>query len=210
MDSRADEFAGLQQRRKIVDRRDMVGLRPMTSASFAYSAFFVSITLTFPAYFYFLPESEATDIRPFLLIIYLIAWPLAIVVPSVLLVIRPMTQWAPAFDVLYLTAALLWPVATAAIKIRSAVLWGDPGIDYWAVYPVFILIELVWPLFVVGHWAWVRILNTEARGIRRELRREIERTLRDSARFGARRHNDERTGNGGPEEREALSRTLEE
>lgn len=181
IDVRSDEAAEVSQGRVSAERSGK-GIRPMAAASLLYSTFFVFLTLTFPAYFYFLPESGAGDIRPFLLFVYLVGWPLAVVAPSLLMLIRPMRQWVASFDVLYLVAVLMWPLATAAIKIRAAVLWGEPGLDYWGLYPVFILLEVIWPVLVVAHWWWSRIINSEEGQVRRTLRRELERDLRDRTR----------------------------
>ncbi len=143
-----------------------------------YSVFFIFLSFTFPLYFYFAPNFSNSDVRPALLVIYLIMWPIGIIVPVVLLWLRNITSWSVAMSSVYLVAVLGWPVVTILIKIRSLIAYGDAGIGYWGLYPVFILLELLWPIFAVVVWAIMRRSVSTTVKIKREMRREFKEELR--------------------------------
>ena len=118
-------------------------------ATVVYSTMFLFITWTFPAYFYFLPSPQDTDVRPLLLGLYLGAWPLAVLLPPVILFIAKKTGFTKFLVTMYLLSVLLWPLVTLSIKIRSLIAYGTASTEYWGLYPIFILLEIIWPISVV-------------------------------------------------------------
>ena len=118
-------------------------------ATVVYSTMFLFITWTFPGYFYFTPSSQDTDIRPLLLGLYLGAWPLAVLLPPIILFVAKKTGFTRSLVSMYFLAVLLWPLVTLMIKIRSIAAYGNASIEYWGLYPIFILLEIIWPVTVV-------------------------------------------------------------
>jgi hypothetical protein len=140
-----------------------------------YSVFFLFLTLTFPAYFYFAPDLSEPDVRPTLLILYLITWPLAVFVPVILLWVRNITAWNAVMSTLYLVTVLGWPLVTILIKIRSLVTNGDAGIGYWGTYPVFIALEILWAVLAVTVWA----VKRRSMSVKAQIRREMNVAMKE-------------------------------
>ena len=165
----------------------------MLSATILYSVMFAFITLSFKGFFYFAPNANASDMMPFLLVMYLLGWPVLIVVPPLLVLRRNLnggywTRWSSVF---FLAGVLLWPVVVEAIKLRSIAINGSTSLDYWGTYPIFILLEILWPIANVVVWfIQVRNQNPEYR-FKREIRERAREEMRlqlqaQSARYSGR------------------------
>ena len=145
-----------------------------------YSVMFFFITLSFQAFFYFLPDMAAGDVRPLLLVLYQIAWPIAIVVPPLVIARRNQLggTWTKGLSSLFLVSVLLWPVITLLIKIRSLAAFGQVPLEYWGLYPVFILLEIIWPLANLVFWFLTVQRQSEEWHIRRELKLRAREEMR--------------------------------
>lgn len=141
-------------------------------ATIVYSIVFLFVTWTFPAYFYFLPPQD-TDIRPLLLWLYLVAWPLAVILPPAILLKIKSSGFTKVWAILYLVSVLSWPVITVAVKIRELIVLGTASIEYWAIYPIFIFLEVLWPVFVlVVYIVWQRVPSV-SKNHRRLVKKQI-------------------------------------
>jgi len=143
-----------------------------------YSVVFLFVTISFPLYFYFTPDFSASDVRPALLVLYVIMWPIAVIAPVLFLWSEKISSWNTAKSIIYLVAVLGWPLITLVIKIRGLMAFGDAGIGYWNIYPIFILLEVLWPILAVVMWIFSRENARTKLKIRRELRQEFKQALR--------------------------------
>lgn len=147
-------------------------------ATIVYSTMFLFITWTFPAYFYFAPSSQDTDIRPLLLGLYLGAWPLAVLLPPIILIIAKKTGFTKFLVTMYFLSALLWPVITLLIKVRSIAAYGIASTEYWGLYPIFILLEIVWPVSVVVVYFTLQRSPSASQVNRRLVKRQLKAQLK--------------------------------
>jgi hypothetical protein len=138
-----------------------------------YSGIFVFLTWSFSPYFYFTVQASDGDVRPLMLVAYLVTWPLAVIVPPVLLGLEHMKAWRKGFRALFLASVLMWPIVTLAIKIRGLVLYGSFGTEYWGIYPIFILLEVVWPILAVVIFTVVIRSGSTASKLKREIKKKI-------------------------------------
>jgi hypothetical protein len=150
-------------------------------ATVVYSIVFFFITLTFPNYFYFLPSAQDQDIRPLLLGLYLGAWPLAVILPPFILIFVKKTGFTRFLATMYLLSVLLWPVITLLIKIRSLIAYGTASTEYWGLYPIFILLEILWPISVViVYFIWQRVPSASKinkKIVKRQIREQYKSQL---------------------------------
>jgi hypothetical protein len=143
-----------------------------------YSVIFIFLTWSFPEYFYFLPNGADSDIRPLLLVAYLITWPIAVIAPPLLLGFFPVASWNRWVHGIFLASVLLWPIVTLSIKLRGFMLYGDFGTQYFGLYPIFIFLEFIWPIAAVIFWVLkIRPRNSghgEKRALKKQIRAEIK------------------------------------
>lgn len=153
-------------------------------ATVVYSTMFLFITLTFPAYFYFLPSPQDSDIRPLLLGLYLVSWPLALFLPPILLTIARLTRFNKPLLFLYFSSVLFWPLVTLLIKIRSIAMYGSASIEYWGLYPIFVFMELIWPIFVVVFYLVYQrnpsVAELNKKMVKRKLKEQLKAQLAEA------------------------------
>lgn len=147
-------------------------------ATIVYSTMFLFVTWTFPAYFYFAPSPQDTDIRPLLLGLYLGAWPLAVLIPPIILIIAKKTGFTRFLVSMYFLTVLLWPVITLLIKIRSIAAYGSASTEYWGLYPIFILLEIVWPLSVVIVYFTLQRVPSASQKNKKLVKRQLKAQLK--------------------------------
>ena len=130
----------------------MLGL--LTGLSIAFSITFLFTVFTWSQFFFFSPFEAANDFSSSLLFVYLITWPLFMVLPPLAAALRMRKYPVRSVEhtVMFSIGLLLWPLATVLIKIENATR-GVFSIEYWANYPAFILFEIVWPL--LGLFVWI-------------------------------------------------------
>ena len=126
----------------------------LSGLSVAFSITFLFAVFTWPQFFFFSPFEAANDFSSFLLFLYLITWPMLMVLPPIAAVLRMRKYPIKRIEhsVMFSLGLLLWPITTILIKIENGVR-GALSVEYWANYPAFVLFEIVWPL--LGLFAWI-------------------------------------------------------
>ena len=152
----------------------------MLSATVLYSVMFFFLTLSFKGFFYFAPFDNHYDVMPLLLTIYVIAWPMLIVVPPLLVLRRNLegglwTRWSSTF---FLLGTLTWPVVVLIIKFRSLAVGGVFSVGYWGTYPIFIFLEIIWPIANVVVW----FIQVRRESPEYQFKREIRERAREEMR----------------------------
>lgn len=122
------------------------------------STFIFSLTLSFKSYFYFVPRfSSHFYVIPALQVFAFFGWIALIIAPT--LFFWNSKSWRRAKSVGLLISVLLWPVSIFLIKIVELIQFHNAYMQYWAKYPVFILMDIALPLFYVLLWRSVRSGN---------------------------------------------------
>lgn len=126
----------------------------LAGLSFAFSASFLFVVLSWPQYFFFSPLEAANAFSVFLLFLYLLSWPIFIFAPPIAGALRMRKPAARAIghSIVFCTGLLFWPLVTLLIKIENLTR-GVFSVAYWASSPSFILFEIIWPL--VGTVLWI-------------------------------------------------------
>jgi len=112
------------------------------------------VVMTFPGFFLFNALDETNPIRAMQLMFSSLAWVVHAISPSVILVGFALgkTQLLKYLPV----ASLLWPISIAINQITLFVMDGVWYGGYLIQYPVFIMTDILMPVFLIFIWEFLR------------------------------------------------------
>jgi hypothetical protein len=112
------------------------------------------VVMTFPGFFLFNAIDETNPIRAMQLMFSSLAWVVHAISPSVILVGFALgkTQLLKYLPV----ASLLWPISIAINQITLFVMDGIWYGGYLIQYPVFIMTDILMPVFLIFIWEFLR------------------------------------------------------
>ncbi len=116
--------------------------------SLIISMFVLSVVLTFPSYFFFVPFVGGLNALSVLQALTMAGWISLLVVPPFMLY-RDDVIWDRSRFLLFSILVSLWTVSTALIKIYNYANFGAWYADYLWVYKVFILFEWIIPAIYI-------------------------------------------------------------
>ena len=112
------------------------------------------VVMTFPGFFLFNALDEANQIRAIQLMFSSVAWVIHAISPSVILVAFAM---GTSSLLKYLpVATMLWPASIVINQITLFVMDGVWYSGYLIQYPIFILTDILMPIFLIFIWQFLR------------------------------------------------------
>ena len=121
------------------------------------SLLFATVVLSFPRFFLFNPLAEGDGLRAFELTVSSLAWILLMIGPSIILV-----RYAAGFSNLisFLPfVGLLWPVSLLVSHVTLYLQQGLWYTGYLIQYPIFMVTDIILPIFLVYLWDILRPRN---------------------------------------------------
>lgn len=137
------------------EQRVAVGHRLAIGGIGVFIAFLMAvIVLTFPKFFLFNPLAEGNGVRAFELTISSIGWILLMIGPAVILV-RYASGHRNLIGLLP-WVALVWPLSLALSHVTLYLQNGHWYTGYLIQYPIFVLTDIVLPIFLLLVWEILR------------------------------------------------------
>jgi len=140
------------------DQRIEVGHRLAIGGIGVFITFLIAvIVMTFPKFFLFNPLAEGNGLRAFELSLSSVGWILLLVGPAIILV-RYASGYKNQIGLLP-WVALIWP---ASLVLSHVTLYLQNGVwytGYLIQYPIFVLTDIVLPIFLMLIWEVLRTRN---------------------------------------------------
>jgi len=121
------------------------------------SLFFATVVLSFPRFFLFNPLAEGDGLRAFELTVSSIAWILLMIGPGVILV-RYAAGYSNLISFLPFVG-LLWPISLIVSHVTLYLQQGLWYTGYLIQYPIFMVTDIILPIFLVYLWDILRPRN---------------------------------------------------
>ncbi len=129
----------------------------VASFGFFVSAVFSLIVATFPAFFIFDPAHISNSLRLIILLFSTLAWVALAIGPVIVFTFIGMGKRRAVHALPFI--GLFWPVMIVINHLELWISTGDAYMSYLIQFPVFVITDILIPVFLVGFWLEYRFEN---------------------------------------------------